>query len=536
MRTRSVSPEWVHAVYFATAVGVKKLKGPNEKGRTLPGVDKAKDSRSGVTLAREMGLLGLIATGVCSMVGAAINVIPVMIQRSLPGIGPNVLPAFALAMIPAILAALAYAAMASGMPRAGGSYVYVSRSIHPYLGLLASFSQWFGLSVAMGVVGYVLVPFTRDIAVALNFQGAAAALETGFIRVTLALVFVWTASLINLFGIKTFERAMITLMILGFVGGAIVIPTGFMFDHADFVAAVQQTEGVAVATETATPLNLYLLLAATALLFSSFIGFDSIAQAGSEAKNPNVMLPLAIGIAVVVVGTFYLLFTAAVYHAVPWYFIAERAGATDLTAPGLLAYLLSPTWSVLILGAATFALFNSLPGMMLAVSRLMFAWAEDGVFFRQVAAIHPRWRTPHVAILLSSGIASLGILGCHFAGDFFLGVDVLVIGMLVNFTLVCLSVVFLAKRNPKLAEGLRFMKNRSAQVLLGGSGALMLGILLVAQVIKDLNADVDAWYYRSTWVFLLAVAAVSLLFLIRWKELRRKGVDLDELYSTLPPE
>ena len=506
---------------------------PARKDRTLAEAN----TRSGaVTLAREMSLLGLVATGICSMVGAAINVIPVMIQRSIPGIGPNVLPAFALAMVPAILAALAYAAMASGMPRAGGSYVYASRSIHPYFGLLASFSQWFGLSVAMGVVGYVLVPFTRDIAVALNLQGAAAALETGFIRVTLALVFVWAASLINLFGIKTFERAMITLMILGFVGGAIVIPTGFMFDHADFLAAVQQTEGVTVTPVAATPLDLYLLLAATALLFSSFIGFDSIAQAGSEAKNPNVTLPLAIGIAVVGVGAFYLLFTAAVYHAVPWYFIAERAGATDLTAPGLLAYLLSPAWSVLILGAATFALFNSLPGMMLAVSRLMFAWAEDGIFFRSVAAIHPRWRTPHVAILLSSFIATLGILGCHFAGDFFLGVDVLVIGMLVNFTLVCLSVVFFAKRNPKLAEGLRFMKNRSAQILLGGSGALILGVLLVAQTIKDLSADVDAWYYRSTWVYLIAVAAVSLLFLIRWKELRRKGVDLEELYSTLPPE
>src|SRR3990172_43121 len=94
------------------------------------------------TLAREMGLLGLEATGVCSMVGAGINVIPVMVQRNVPGIGPNVTVAFALAMVPAVLAALSYAAMASAMPRAGGSYVYASRSLPPYLGLVASFSQW----------------------------------------------------------------------------------------------------------------------------------------------------------------------------------------------------------------------------------------------------------------------------------------------------------------------------------------------------------------------------------------------------------
>jgi APA family basic amino acid/polyamine antiporter len=236
------------------------------------------------------------------------------------------------------------------------------------------------------------------------------------------------------------------------------------------------------------------------------------------------------------VGAFYLLFTAAVYHAVPWYFIAERAASSDLTAPGLLGYLLAPAWTVAIVGFSSVALYNSLPGMMLAVSRLMFAWAEDRIFFRSVSRIHPRWRTPHVAILVSSMTASAGIVGCHFAGDFFLGVDVLVIGMLTNFILVCLSVVFLGWRNPSLAAGLRVMRSRWAQVVFGGGGAALLALLLAAQIAKDLTANVAAWYYRSTWVYVLAVGAVSLLFLIRWKGLRRAGVDVETLYSTLPPE
>ena len=61
------------------------------------------------TLAREMGVLGLTATGVCAMVGAGINIIPFMIQRNVPGIGPYVLPAFLFAAVPAVLAGLAYA-------------------------------------------------------------------------------------------------------------------------------------------------------------------------------------------------------------------------------------------------------------------------------------------------------------------------------------------------------------------------------------------------------------------------------------------
>ena len=55
-------------------------------------------------LTRELGLLGLAATGICSMLGAAINVVPIMIQRSVPGIGPYVLHAYLYAAIPAILA------------------------------------------------------------------------------------------------------------------------------------------------------------------------------------------------------------------------------------------------------------------------------------------------------------------------------------------------------------------------------------------------------------------------------------------------
>ena len=102
-------------------------------------------------LSRRMGLTALAATGICSMLGAAINVVPFMIQRHVPGIGPYVLPAYLFAAIPAVLAAFAYAILASAMPRAGGSYVYASRALNPYLGFVASFSQWFGLSIAIAI-------------------------------------------------------------------------------------------------------------------------------------------------------------------------------------------------------------------------------------------------------------------------------------------------------------------------------------------------------------------------------------------------
>lgn len=487
-------------------------------------------------LAREMGLLGLAATGICSMMGAAINVIPIMIQRNVPGIGPYVLAAYAFAAVPAILAALAYAVLASAMPRAGGSYVFASRGLSPYLGFVASFSQWFGLCIAIGVVSYVLVPFLRDVAGALGMAGLAGALDTGPVRVAVALAFLWTFVCVNLLGVRFYEKTLVPLMFLMFALGAVVVVAGFAHDHQDFARAVLERTGERITPAEAPPFRPWTFLAASALLFSSFIGFDSIAQAGGEAKDPGRSLPLAIGIAVLTVGGFYMLFTAAIYHAVPWSWVAERAQTTDLTAPGLLGYLLPTGWTVAIVGGAAIALINDLPAMLLAVSRLVFAWAEDGIFPRAVARVHPRLHTPWVALLLSGGVATVGILGSHLAGDFFLGIDILVTSLLVNFLLMCITVLTLPRRNPDIAGDIEVLRSAPLRRWLAGAGGVALTGFLGIHVWKDLSATVDAWYFHSTPIWLLVMAGATLVYVFKVRGLRARGVDVDAVFAELPPE
>ena len=487
-------------------------------------------------LVRNLGLLGLTATGVASMVGAGINVIPFMIQRNVPGIGPHVLPAYLLAALPAVLAGLAYAILASAMPRAGGSYVYASRALDPYLGFIASFSQWFSLCVAIGVVSYVLVPFLRDITVAMGWNGVASLLEQGPVRLAVSLTFLWAAVAVNLRGIKPYERMIVPLTFLTFIFGGVVIVAGFAFDHADFAAALVARGENPVPAGDAPTLGLGILLAASALLFSSFIGFDSIAQAGGEAKNPGRNLPLAIGIAVVTVGVFYMLFTTAVYHAVPWQFIAEKARQQDLTAPGLLGYLLPPFWTVVIVSGAAVALVKDLPAMLLAVSRLMFAWAEDGIFPRAVSAVHERFRTPHVAIIASGLMATMGILGCHLAGDFFLGVDILVTSMLVNFLLMSLSVLTLPRRNPEVARNVTVLPASGFRAPLALLGVIILAGFLAVHTWKDLTVQVRTWYFRSTPLWLIVMAVASAIYFHEVRALRKSGIDVKARFQTLPPE
>jgi APA family basic amino acid/polyamine antiporter len=491
--------------------------------------------RSG--LAREMGLLGLTATGICAMVGAAVNVIPFMIQRQVPGIGPNVLPAFLLGAVPAVLAGLVYAMLASAMPRAGGSYVFASRGLSPYLGFVASFSQWFAIAVVMGVVSFLITPFLRDIAVALEWRGAVAALEHGGVRIAIALAVLWAATALNLLGIRAYERLMVPLMFLTLALGSVVIVAGFRYDQADFMLALQARGDLTLPAMRAVvmvPVS-QVLLPAAVLLFASFIGFDSIAQAGGEARRPGRDLPLAIFIAVGAVALFYFLFTAAVYHTAPWTYVAAEAQRRDVTAPGLLGVVLPPLWTVVIVASASVALVKDLPAMLLGVSRLMFAWAEDGIFPTRVAAVHPRFRTPHVAILLSAGMATLSVIGCHLAGDWFLGVDILVTAMLINFLLMAITVLALPRRNPPLAAAITVVPSPGPRRAVAVAAAAVLALFLAVHTWRDLSGSA-AWYFKSTpvWAIVMTLATV-----VYWREMRRlraSGVDVVARFAALPPE
>ena len=490
------------------------------------------DSNSS-TLNRSLGLVGLTATGVCSMIGASIYVVPFMIQRNVPGIGPYVLPAFLFASIPAIFAALAYSILSSAMPRAGGSYLYASRALHPFWGFVASFSQWFGLSIVIGVIAYVVIPFFRDLAFALDWTVLAAWLDQGLVRVVLALVILWSFIGINILGLTFYERILIPLMVLMFVLGLVVIGGGLSYSQEEFLVALASKEGRSVDLSE-VPFNWITFLSASAILFSSFIGFDSIAQAGGEAKNPVRNLPRAIGLAITVVGLFYASFTYAVYHTVPWQFVAEEALSKDLTAAGLLTMLLPAGIGIAILLGAAIALLNDLPAMILSVSRLVFAWAEDGIFPKSLAGIHPKFHTPVPAILLSGGVSSLGILGSHFAGDFFLGIDIMVTSMLVNFIFMCLSVAWLPKRNPTLAQQITIFPNKVARAIIVGIGSVFLSCFLVIHTYKDLTSLVDAWYFHSTWIWLIVMGMAAGLFFIRWTKLKKTNSGLLEKFSKLP--
>jgi APA family basic amino acid/polyamine antiporter len=489
-----------------------------------------------VHLAREISLLGLVATAFGAMIGIGINILPFMVQRSQPGVGDYVPVAYLVAVVPAGLAALCYAMLASAMPRAGGSYVNATRALDPFAGFLASFAQWFGLSIGMGVVAYLMVPMLRDLLATAALTTIAPLLDRGIVRVPLALAAMWFAWWINVIGVRSYQRTLVVMATITIMGPIIMTAAGAIFTHADFDAAVR-AHGLIPPAES-TPLPAFsptVFWGTCVILFSSFIGFDSVSQAGGEAKRPGD-LARAILLAIGVIAVYYILFTWAVYHAVPWQYIYRESLVHDISAPGLLSLLL-PRWAGLaILLAVTVAILKVIPAVMLANSRLLYAFSADQIFPEPLSRVHPRFRTPHVALTATALLGSASILGCKLGGDFFLGVDILVISMLFNYFLMAWAVLAFPRVNPSLYKRVQFMRSPAVQLVVAAAAMLALGTLLVVQVAADWRST-QPWYLRSTPEWLFVMAAGSVVFARFWVRLKRRGIDpRTEIFGQLPAD
>lgn len=483
-----------------------------------------------------MGLAGLISTALSAMVGVGINIIPFMIQRSQPGVGPYVPLAFLIAAVPATLAALCYAILASAMPRAGGSYVYATRALDPVAGFAGSFAQWFGLSAGMGVVAYLMVPMLRDIAITAGWTSVGPWFDAGMVRVPLALASIWLSWWVNVRGIRTYERIIIFMTVAGIVGPIVMTVVGAVATPQDFATVIANRQLNAPPDVPVPPVSLRAFTGACVVLFSSFIGFDAVSQAGGEARNPSRDLPLAIVLAIAVVAFYYVSFTASVYHAVPWQYIYRTALVQDVSAPALMAPLMSPWLVIIVLLAVLMAILDSIPSVMLANSRMLYAFSADRVFPAVLSRVHPTYRTPHHAITVTAICGSLSVLGCQLARDFFLGVDLLIVSMLVNFLLMAATVVTFPRVNPALYKQARFLGSRRLQLWIACGALVSLGTLLVLQVAGDLASDAP-WYLKSTTSWTVVMVAAGVIFARRWRALIGQGIDpRSTIFAGLPDE
>ena len=332
----------------------------------------------GPSLVRGLGLLGAVALCVGNMVGTSIYTLPASLAQQ---VGPLGILAWIVTAIGYLFVALVYASLGTRYPTTGGPYVYARNAFGEFVGFQTVWVYWFSCvignaGIATGVIGYIE-----------GFSPTLAASPA--LKFALGQVMIWTLTVINILGIKQSARLQITIMFVNLVPLlALSVVALFFFDPANLQPFAPRGWGS--------------LLAGTALIVWGYSGVESATVPAEEVRAPErtirrgTMLGYAVGTLV------FLVTSLAVAGAMPNDVVASSARpiamAVERTAGPVAATVIS-------LGAIA-AGMGTLNGWILMAGRIPLTAAADGLFFRRLAAVHPRFGTPHVALIVGSIVAS----------------------------------------------------------------------------------------------------------------------------------
>jgi amino acid transporter len=391
-----------------------------------------------VTLERGMGLLQATATNIIGMVGVGpFLTIPFMVTAM--G-GPHIIYAWAFGAVLALSDGLVYAELGAALPGSGGPYVYLREAYRPFgVGPLMAFVFIFQimlvapLSIAGGAVGFAdYLGFYTAIAPAAHNLIAAG--------VTIAV----TALLYR--DIRSIGRlAVIMLVVVLATVGWVIVAGLFTFSWAQALDFPPEARRLDTGLLRAT--------AATGLLaMYNYGGYNNICNIGEEIRSPERTVPRAIVLSIVVVVVLYVVMSTVILGMVPW----REAQATRTIASLFIARTFSDPASgqvaaMVMTALILFVTAASLYAVILGYSRIPFAAARDGQFFRAFGRVHPTKHFPHVSLLT---IGAVALPFCFFS----LGQLVswlIQVQILLQFVWQCAAVMLLRRYRPDIPKPFR---------------------------------------------------------------------------------
>ena len=412
-------------------------------------------------LNRVLNTVDVTLLGVGAVVGAGIftTIGTAAVGDALrPGAGPSLVLSFLITALACSFTALCYAELASMVPVSGSAYTYTYASMGELIAWIIGWDLMFeyaisNVAVAISWANYfrafldgvgLHIPFwlTVDYRTAAKIPGIldSAPHLFGVPIVLNVLAFSITALLTVLlvWGIREsarFSTAMVVVKIfvlLFFVGAALsFLPPGQMVQN----------------WQPFFPNGWSGTLSGAAVVFFAYIGFDTISTVAEETRNPGRTLPIGIFASLAICTVLYVLVAAVFTGAVPQAELTRRLlGAEGEPLTVALNYVAPQArWvtTVVALGAAI-AQTVTLLVYQLGQPRIFFSMARDGLLPPKFAAVHPRFRTPHVTTILTGVFVALA--------STFVTIDELVdltnIGTLFAFTLVCIGIPILRRTEP----------------------------------------------------------------------------------------
>ena len=316
------------------------------------------------SLERDLGLYAVLTISMGAMIGSGIFVLPGLASKIA---GPAVILAYLLAGLLVLPAALSKAEMATAMPDAGGTYLYIDRAMGPRLGTIAGIGAWFSL--------------TFKSAFALVGLGAYLLLFTSIPPKPVALGLAVLLVAVNLYGVKQTGRLQAAIVTL-----VVAMLALFVADGITFVETSRY--------HPFFPHGSSGLVAAAGFVFVSYAGVTKIASVAEEVEHPERNIPIGILGSVVVM---MLIYTLVVYVIVGVAVPAELATTLTPMAVAATAFLGFPG-QLLIVAVAVLALTSMANAGILASSRYPLALARDELAPASFGSVNERFRTPTISI------------------------------------------------------------------------------------------------------------------------------------------
>ncbi|HWB77072.1 MAG TPA: amino acid permease [Nannocystaceae bacterium] len=406
------------------------------------------------TLRRSLGASHLVLLGIGAIIGAGIFVLTG--TAAAQHAGPAIIISFVFAGLGCLFAGLCYAEFAAMIPIAGSAYTYGYATLGELFAWIIGWDLILeylvsASAVAVGWSGYV-VAFLHRLGVDLPsaFTSAPYVVDkagdlvaTGaIVNVPAVLLCVLLTGLL-IVGIRESAAVNNAIVVLKLIVVVLVIVFG-----ASYVDSANWSPFIPEPTGKHGEFGWGGIAAGAGVIFFAYIGFDAVSTAAQEAKNPQRDLPIGILGSLAVCTVLYILMALVMTGIAPY---------TELNVPHPVDVAVSKagpalSWLAMIVDIGAIAgLASVVLVMIMAQPRIFYTMARDGLLPKSLAKVHPKYKTPYVATLLTGSVAA--VLGGLFPIDI-LG-HLVSIGTLFAFMIVCAGVWLLRRQDPDAPRAFR---------------------------------------------------------------------------------
>ena len=400
-------------------------------------------------LRRSLGRASLVTLGIGAIIGTGIFVLTGTVAAN--NAGPALVLSFILSAIGCVFAGLCYAEFASLIPISGSAYTYAYATLGEFIAWIIGWDLileylFASSTVAVGWSGYI-VSFLHDYNI--NIPATLCNAPLDYIK---GQGWVLTGSIIN-FPAVFIIAFLSTLLVIGIRESAgfnsiivaikIIVILLFIGFGLSFIDTANWKPFVPPNTGEFGHFGISGILRGAGVIFFAYIGFDAVSTAAQEARNPQRDMPVGILGSLLVCTVLYVLVAAVLTGIIPYNQLnvpAPLALAIDNTGESLL--WLRP----LIKIGAIAGLSSVILVMLLGQPRIFFTMAKDGLLPAGLSKVHPRFRTPYVTTILTGIVAGTiaGLLPINILSE------LVSIGTLFAFVIVCISIIILRKKRPDL--------------------------------------------------------------------------------------